>query len=177
MGERPHEQHRVERRRVERPGTGQRGGVRDPRLAPEQTDPLEGRRSASRSPASRCARYRMSRARSSASGSVPSSARAVGSPGRLARQHRAALDQDQLAGDRDERADIAEPVDLERRERVEIGVGQRAERDRQDVELARLDERQEQGERPVELGDLDLGRGLRPAPLAELDAGRGAPTP
>ena len=84
-----------------------------------------------------------------------------GSVGRAARQHRPALDEDELDGDRDERADVAEPVRLETGERVEVGVGEAAERHGQDVELARLDERQEQGQRPVELGDLDLGRGSR----------------
>ena len=42
----------------------------------------------------------------------------------LARQHRPALDQDQLAGDRHERADMPETVRLERREGVEVGIGQ-----------------------------------------------------
>ena len=58
-------------------------------------------------------------------------------------------------------ADVAEPVRLEPAERVEVGVGQGAERDGQDVELARLDERQQERERPVELGHLDLRRGSR----------------
>ena len=56
-------------------------------------------------------------------------------------------------------------------ERVEVGVGQRAERHGQDVELARLDERQQQPERAVELGDLDQGRRLRAAALPEADGG------
>ena len=110
-------------------------------------------------------------ARSSASGSGASSATRDGRD-RRPRQHRAALDQDELAGDRHERADVAEAIGLERGERVEIGVGEGAERDRQDVELARLDERQQQRQRAVELGDLDLGRGLRPAALAEATASR-----
>ena len=63
---------------------------------------------------------------------------------RPARQHRPALDQDQLAGDRHERADVAEPIGLQPAERVEVGVGERPERHGQDVELARLDERQQQ---------------------------------
>ena len=48
-------------------------------------------------------------------------------------------------GDGHERADVAQPVRLEAGERVEVGVGEAAERHRQDVELARLDERQQQG--------------------------------
>ena len=94
-----------------------------------------------------------------------------GRAGRIgpARQHRPALDQDQLAGDRDERADVAEPVRLEPPERVEIGLGEGAERDGQDVELARLDERQQEPERAVELGHLDLRPALGPAALAERD--------
>ena len=51
----------------------------------------------------------------------------------------------------------------------------------QDVELARLDERQQQRERALELGDLDLERGFRTTTLAEPDAGasrcRAAPSP
>ena len=78
-----------------------------------------------------------------------------------AREHRPALDQDQLAGDGDERRHVAEPVGLEPPERVEVGVGERAERHGQDVELAGLDERQQEPERAVELGHLDLRRGSR----------------
>ena len=94
--------------------------------------------------------------------------------GRLgrSREQRAALDQDQLAGDRDERADVADPVDLEARERVEVRLGERPERNREDVEVARLDERQEEPERSLERLEPDLGRGLGPATLAE-DHGRG----
>ena len=63
------------------------------------------------------------------------------------RQHRPALDEDELAGDGDERADVAEPVVVERGERIEVGLGEVAERHREDVELAGFDERQEQAER------------------------------
>ena len=47
-----------------------------------------------------------------------------------------------------------------------------AERDRQDVELARLDERQEERQRAVELGHLDLRPALRTAAFAEADGRR-----
>ena len=58
-------------------------------------------------------------------------------------------------------------------ERVEIGVGERAERHGQHVELARLDERQQQRRAgPSNVGDLDLGRRLGPATGAERDRGR-----
>ena len=58
------------------------------------------------------------------------------------------------------------------RQRLEVGVGQAAERDGQDVELARLDEREEEGQRPVELGELDVRGGLGSAALAEADGRR-----
>ena len=89
------------------------------------------------------------------------------------RQHRAALDQDELARDGHERADVAQPVRVERRERIQVRLREPAERHGQHVELARLDEREEQGERAFELGHLDLERGLGPAALAEPD-GRAA---
>ena len=58
-------------------------------------------------------------------------------------------------------------------ERVQVRVRETAERDGQHVELAGLDERQQERQRPVELGDLDLGGGLGPATVAEADgAGR-----
>ena len=78
---------------------------------------------------------------------------------------------DQLARDRHERTHVAQPVRVKGRERVQVGLREAPERHGQDVELARLDEREEQGERPLELGDLDLERGLRPAALAERTAG------
>ena len=80
-----------------------------------------------------------------------------------ARQDRPALDEDQLAGDGDERADVADPVVLERRERVEVGLGEVAERDGQDVELARLDEREQQAQRPGERRRRHVGRRSRRA--------------
>ena len=58
-----------------------------------------------------------------------------------------------------------------RRQRIEVRVGERAERHGQDVELACLDERQQKRERALELGQLDLGRGLGSAALAEATAG------
>ena len=123
-------------------------------------------------PASRNARYRISRARSSASGSGPSSVerdRPLDGP---PRQQRPRLDQDQLARDRDERRHVAHPVVVEGRERVEVGVGQRAERHREHVELARLDQREQQRQRPVERRQRDARRGLGAAALAERDRRR-----
>src|SRR5204862_110704 len=70
------------------------------------------------------------------------------------------LDQDQLACDGDERADIRQPIAVEIRKCIEIGTRERAERDADDVQLARLDERQQQGQRAVEALETDLGRGL-----------------
>ena len=141
--------------------------ARDGTARPDRSPPPAGAR-----PASRWARYSSSRARSSASGSGSSSGSTPGVVSRPPRQHRPALDQDQLARDRDERADVAEPVAVERRERVEVGVGERAERDGQDVELARLDEGEQQGKRPVEALETDLGRGLGTTAGAEHDRGR-----
>ena len=68
---------------------------------------------------------------------------------------------------------MAEAVRVERRQRVEVGIGEAAERDGQDVELAGLDQREEERQRALELGDLDMGRGLRPTALAEADRWRG----
>ena len=84
------------------------------------------------------------------------------------RQHRPRLDQDQLARDRHERRHVAHPVAVERREGVEVRVGERAERHREDVELAGLDQGQQQAERPVERGQRDERRrlGRRPSPNA-----------
>ncbi len=58
---------------------------------------------------------------------------------------------------------------VNRAERVEVRVGERRERDRQDVELASLDERQEERQRAVELGHLDLRPAFRSAAFAEAD--------
>ena len=156
---------RVERRRVDGRAPARPDAAR-PRPRDGTARPVE-RASASRRPASRWARYRRRRARSSASGSGPSSpAASIHRGRRRPRQHRPALDEDELRGDRDERADVAEPVGLERRQRLEIGVGEAAERDGQDVELARLDEREQQPERAVELGDRTCVAvsGRRPSP-------------
>ena len=72
-------------------------------------------------------------------------------------------------------ADVAEPVGVEATERIEIGVGEGSERHRQDVELARLDERQEERQRAFEFGHLDLGPALRPAALPEGHGWAGPP--
>jgi hypothetical protein len=91
----------------------------------------------------------------------------------LARQHRPTLDEDELACDRHEGADVAQPVVVERGEGIEVGVGQRSERNGQDIELAGLDERQQQPERPLEFGHPDMRRRrLGPPTLAEHDGRR-----
>ena len=58
---------------------------------------------------------------------------------------------------------------VERRERVEVRVRERAEGHGEDVELAGLDQRQQQGQRPVERGQDHAGGRLGPAALAERD--------
>ena len=50
--------------------------------------------------------------------------RLAGRVGRSSWQHRPALDEDELAGDRHERRDVADPVALERGERLEVGAGE-----------------------------------------------------
>ena len=67
---------------------------------------------------------------------------------------------------------MPQPTLLEPRQGIEVRVGERAERHGQDVELACLDQRQQKRERPFELGQLDLGRGLGSPALAEAHGGR-----
>ena len=56
------------------------------------------------------------------------------------RQQRARLDQDELRAHRHESAEQRQPAALDARQRVEIGAGKIAQADREDVELALLDE-------------------------------------
>ena len=86
------------------------GGVGGARLAPEQPDPPDapprpgaGRR---RGTPGRAAAGREARPRGRCLRRRAPSGRRIGA----AREHRPALDQDQLAGDRHERADVAQPV-------------------------------------------------------------------
>ena len=161
------EARRVERRRVGGRAPASAGRVGRAGLAPEQPDPARGR------PRPAAGRRRGGPGRGAAGRAARPRGRCLrrraraGSIGPAARQHRPALDQDQLAGDRHERADVAEPVGLERRERIEVGVGERAERDGQDVELARLDERQQErraGRRTRPPGPGWRVSGRRPSP-------------
>ena len=102
--ERPDEPARVERRRVRRPGAGQGRGVGDRRLAPEQA-----RSGASASSARRRPGVAIGPIEDEPGAQLGLGIGAlVGERGRVgrvgpARQHRPALDQDELAGDRDER--------------------------------------------------------------------------
>src|SRR5829696_6244640 len=93
---------------------------------------------------------------------------------RPARQQRPGLDEDQLARHRDERRDVAHPVPVQAGQRVEVRPGQGAEGNREDVQLAGLDEREEERERPIEGRERDVGRRFGAPPLAEPDrrAGR-----
>ena len=97
---------------------------------------------------------------------------------RRSRQQRPTLDEDELRGDGHERADVAEAVVLERRERLEVRPGEVTERHGQDVELALLDEGEQQRERAVELGHLGpwwRASGRRPSP--NRTAGPAGPGP
>ena len=49
----------------------------------------------------------------------------------------------------------------------EIGLGEGPERNGQDIELAGLDQGEQQSERTLELGDLHAGGGFGPTSLAE----------
>ena len=84
-----------------------------------------------------------------------------------AREHRPALDEDELARDGDERRDVADPVALEPGQRLQVGPGEDPERHREHVELLRLDEREQQSQRPVEGRQAHEGGGLGTSPLAE----------
>ena len=89
-----------------------------------------------------------------------------------ARQEGPALDEDELAGDGDEGREVAEAVALEAGDRVEVRLGERAEGHGHDVEAARLDERQEEPQRPLPLGEADVGGVLGPATRGEGDRRR-----
>ena len=114
----------------------------------------------SRRPASRWARYRSSRARSSASGSGSSSGSTPG--GGLGRRGRIARLLMRISW----LATATNALTLPSRslssvgERVEVGVGEGAERHRQDVELARLDQRRAAG--PAGRRSSRAGPGSRP---------------
>ena len=164
--EREHEQGRRQRLGRRWPGTREPRGMRGTRFAPEQPDAP--------------GRLVQQPGAGVAEGAVQDQARAQlglrvrplvgqrdGAVDRPARQHRPRLDQDQLARDRHERRDVAHPVVVEGRERVEIGVRERAQRHGEHVELAGLDQREQQRERPVERRQGDEGRRLRPPPLPE----------
>ena len=140
---------------------GQAGGSAARRLAPEQADRVRARLLEPQAGVAKGAVQEQPRAELRL-GIGPSSAPSAARWPAPARQHRPALDQDQLARDRHERADVADPVVLERRQGLEVGLGEGAERHGQDVEPARLDQRQEQPERAFELGDPDVGGRLRP---------------
>ena len=127
------------------------------------------RRSSSRAPASRNARYRIRRARSSASGSGPSSA--SGTAPSTTRRGSSARDLIRISwlaiATNADTLPIRSPSSDG--ERVQVGVGERAQRHRQDVELAGLDEGQQQRQRAVERRQRDARGGLGAPALAERD--------
>ncbi len=168
------EDRRVERRTVRRSGPCLTGGGCDHRLAAEQ--PHADGRPVQEPPARIAVRAVQQEPRTQLCLGIGlvlgQNARHLDDP---PRQDRPALDQDQLAGDRHERADVAEAVGLERRQGVEIRIGEGAERDRDHVQLARLDQGQEQGQGSVERLHPDLGRGIGPSTGTEHDRGRCRP--
>ena len=145
----------------------QAGGPRRPRFAPEEPDPAECL--VGQAQAGVAVRPIDDESRTQLGFGVGALVGEADRVDRLrpSRQHRPALDEDQLAGDRDERTHVTEPVGLEPAERVQIGVSERAEGHGQDVELAGLDERQEEAERAVEGLHLDLRPALRAASVTE----------
>ena len=175
MGEGTGETHRVHRWRVGRTSTRQAGRSGGSGFAPEQPDAAQ-----------RAIGQTLTGIAVRSVDDEPGTQRGLRIRGFLgfggvevqrgtARQHRPTLDEDQLRGHGDEGADVGQPVRFERCESIEIGVGETAQRHAQDVELARFDQREEKGQRSVELGDLDHGRGFRPAAGTKLDGrdGRG----
>ena len=68
---------------------------------------------------------------------------------------------------------MRQPVAGQPRECLEVGTGQVAETDGQDVELALLDEREQESEGPLEGLEVDLGGRLRASLEGEADRGRG----
>ncbi len=163
---------RIERWRVRGAGAGQAGGAGGAGLAAEQPDLAQGALGEA------LAGVAVGAVQQQAGPELGLGIGAlVGESGRVqhraARQDGPALDEDELRGDRHERAHIAEAVRFQARERIEVGVGEAAQRDGEHVELACLDQRQEERQRTVELGELDLGGRLGPAPLAEADRRRG----
>ena len=93
---------------------------------------------------------------------------AIGCEG-LARQHGPALDQDQLRRHGDERGDVRQASSRQGRQGLEIRPGQRPERHGQDVEPAGFDQRQQQPQRALELGQPDLGRAVRRQGVVDPD--------
>ncbi len=79
------------------------------------------------------------------------------------RQDRPALDEDQLRGDGHERGYVPEAIALQGGQGIQIRFGEAAEGHGQDVELAGLDEGQQQRQRPVELVELYVGGSIRDA--------------
>ena len=101
------------------------------------------------------------------------SSRLAASEDRRPWQHRPTLDQDQLARDRDEGRYVAEALGGQRSERLEIRAGERSERHRQHVEPPRLDKRQQEPERAVEVGHAHVRRAVRAARVLDADLEHG----
>ena len=78
-----------------------------------------------------------------------------------ARQHGAALDEDELRGHRHKGADVRQMPVWQGGQSVEVRTGQFAEGHLKDVQLALLDERQQHRQWPVEGGELDVGGAVR----------------
>ena len=138
------------------------------RLAPEQADPARARSSASRTPgvAVGAVQQQPGAQLGLGVGALVGQRRPARSRRRRGSIARLLIRISWLATATNA-ADVAEPVVVERRERVEVGVGERAERHGQDVELARLDERQQQGRaarRTRRAGPASRPPGRRPSP-------------
>ena len=148
------------------------GCVRAPRLAPEQADPLE------RVLGEPHARRRGRPGRAAAAHGAPPRGRR---PRRRAPSGRTVVRRGSIARLLIRMSWLATATNelmLPSRsassaaERLEVGVGERAERHRQDVELARLDERQQERRAGPRTRRSGPGSALRPAALAE---GHGRP--
>jgi hypothetical protein len=81
----------------------------------------------------------------------------------LSGQHGLALDQDELSRYGHEPGDAADTIVRECGQGIEIRLGEAAQRDGQDLELTALNQGKEQSQRPVEVLDANVRRGVRPA--------------
>ncbi len=130
------------------------------------------RRSLSTRPASRYMRYSMRRRRSSSSGSISTPSPFVTTVGAGARGS-SARDLIRISCEHtvtNELSSGSRPR-LDAGDRVQVGAAQVAQADRQHVELALLDECQQQRDRPVEVSHLRGERAWRPRVAAPRRSG------